>query len=106
MDTSRTDPLGRAFIFHDRTWFGHILRGHPEMTDHRALVEAAITNPLQIRHSASGTDSRLYFGESSSLSHMILVVADIALGLVKTAHIAKRFTGGDIEWLRSTTSKA
>lgn len=30
-DAELTDPLGRRIRLHDRTWYGHILKAHPEM---------------------------------------------------------------------------
>ena len=102
MDTTLTDPLGRAFVLHDRTWFGHIVRGHPEVEPHRALVERALREPLAIRLSASDPSARLFFGLGPRKDLMMLVVADIELGIVKTAHLARRFSGGDTEWSRPT----
>jgi hypothetical protein len=98
MDIQLTDPLGRSITLHDRTWFGHILRGHPEMAEHRVLAESAVASPLAVHLSNSGPDSRLYFGRGPRPGLMILVVADVNLGLVKTAHLAKHFSGGDLEW--------
>jgi hypothetical protein len=42
------DPLNRAFVLADTTWYEHILVGHPEMATHRSLVEQAIIAPLSI----------------------------------------------------------
>lgn len=102
MDTILTDPLGRTITLHERTWHGHILRGHPEVEPHRALVESAITRPHTIRHSAADPDCRLFFGRGPRGGVMMMVVADITLGLVKTAHLARRPSGGDTEWSRPT----
>ena len=33
-DTTLTDPLGRDIVLHDRTWYGHIVKGHPDMSGH------------------------------------------------------------------------
>ena len=38
-DTTLKDPLGRTIVLHDRTWRGHVVRGHPEMEPLRALAE-------------------------------------------------------------------
>jgi hypothetical protein len=37
-DTRITDPLGRQITLHDRTWYGHILKVHPELADCRHLA--------------------------------------------------------------------
>ncbi len=97
-DTHLTDPLGRRLVLYDRTWYGHIVKGHPEVRRHRYLVEAAVRAPVEIRNSQSDVDCRLYFGPGPRADVRIMVVADIVRGLVKTAHLAKRITGGAVEW--------
>ncbi|MEX2387921.1 MAG: hypothetical protein WD534_08585 [Phycisphaeraceae bacterium] len=97
VDTSLTDPLGRAITLHDRTWFGHIVKGHPEVADCRDLAEHALRQPQQIRLSATDPDCRKYLGPGPRDGVKILVIADVAEGLVKTAYLTKRPTG-DIEW--------
>jgi len=97
-DTMMLDPLGREITLHDRTWRGHILKGHPEVGGHRALVEGAIEAPSEIRFSLSAPDCRLYFGPGPREGVIIQVVVDVARGLVKTAHLAKKTSGADVEW--------
>jgi hypothetical protein len=72
------------------------------MRVHRSLVEQALERPIEVRHSHSDSNCRLYYGLGPAPETMVLVVADVALGLVKTARFANRFTGGDLEWSRST----
>lgn len=98
-----TDPLGRQAILHERTWYAHILRGHPEIRECRHLVRTAVQSPTEIRLSRSDSDSRLYFGPGPRSGVIMMVVADIVLGVVKTAHLAKRVTGGEIEWSPQTS---
>ena len=62
MDSRLTDPLGRTITLHDRTWYGHILKGHPEMRAYRRQVERTITDPTEIRLSLTDPACRLYFG--------------------------------------------
>lgn len=97
-DTLLTDPLGRKVTLHDRTWFGHILKGHPDVAEFRALVERAIQFPDEIRVSRLDANCRLYYGQGSRPATRMMVVVDLAEGVVKTAHLAKRITGGKIEW--------
>ena len=97
-DTTLTDPLGRKIVLHDHTWHGHIVKGHPEMMAHRLLVEQAIRSPDQIRLSNSDLDCRLYYGPGPRDGVIIMVVADVLLGIVKTAHLAKKASGGALEW--------
>lgn len=97
-DTKVNDPLGREIVLHDRTWHGHIIKGHPEVSDARALVEQAVRAPDEIRHSRSDVDCRIYFGQGPRNGVKIMVVVDVALGLVKTAHLAEKISGGSIEW--------
>lgn len=106
MDTSLLDPLGRRVNLHDRTWYGHIVVGHPEVKGHRNLVEAAVTNSMEVRISRTNPDCRLYFGSGPWPGVMIVVVADLSLGLVKTAYLAKKVSGGSVEWSPPTPSKA
>jgi len=96
-DSHLTDPLGRTITLHDRTWHGHIIKGHPEMTGHRDLAEAAITSPEAILHSRGDTNCRLYMGVGPRNTVKLVVVADIVQGHVKTAYLAKR-TKGTQEW--------
>lgn len=93
-----TDPLGRTITLHARTWYGHIIKGHPEMRGLRDLAEATISNPEEIRFSHSDDDCRLYFGPGPRQAVKIMVVADVVHGFVKTAHLVRQPTGGDIEW--------
>ena len=97
-DSLLTDPFNREITLHDRTWFGHIVKGHPEITQNRSLVEQAVTGPTEIRHSRSDENCRLYYGHGPRPSAKIIVVVDVSLGIVKTAHLAREITGGDVEW--------
>ena len=94
------DPLGRLIVLHDRTWYGHVLMAHPEMGPHRRLAEQALRTPDEVRHSRSGPDCRIYFGPGPREGVRMMVVVDIVLGLVKTAHLAKAISGGQREWSR------
>jgi hypothetical protein len=97
-DTELTDPLERKITLHDRTWFGHIVKGHPDIAPFRALVEQAIAHPSEIRHSRSDPDCRLYYAPGPRPAVIMMVVADVAKRAVKTAHLARRMTGGFVEW--------
>jgi len=103
-DTILTDPLGRTITLHEHTWQGHIVQRHPEMLSHRLLAEQAITGPLEIRISAADPDCRLYFGPGPRKDTMIVVVADVAAGFVKTAHVVKA-AKGVVEWSKPTPSR-
>ncbi len=98
-DTHLCDPLGRAITLHDSTWYGHILKGHPEVGRARPFVELAIQSPQEIRQSRSDPDCRLFYGTGPRPGLLMQVVVDVRRGLVKTAHFAKRITGGPVEWL-------
>jgi hypothetical protein len=101
-DKQLTDPLGRIVTLHNHTWFGHILPGHPEMAKHRPLVEAAVVDPIEIRISdADAANCRLYFGTGPRSGIMIIVVANITMGFVKTAFIVK-LAKGALEWSKPT----
>jgi hypothetical protein len=91
------DPLGRSITLHDHTWHGHVLPGHPEMARHRTRVERTIAAPNSIHFSAADADCRLYFGPGPRKGILIVVVANVVEGFVKTAHIV-RTTKGVVEW--------
>ncbi len=99
-DVQITDPLGRTITLHERTWYGHILKAHPEMDGMKLRVEEVVGSPAEIRHSNSDPDCRLYYGPAKPLEITIMVVVDVALALVKTAHFARRVSGGAQEWSR------
>jgi hypothetical protein len=99
LDSQLIDPLGRTITLHETTWARHILSGHPELANHRILVESTITNPKIITHSSSDTDCRLYHGPGPRPKVMIRVVVDVVRGFVKTAHFVGKVSAAEvIEW--------
>ncbi len=100
VDAFLTDPLGRMIALHDRTWHGHILKAHPEMSSTRSLAERTLRSPDEIRHSHSDPNCRIYYGPGPRPGVRMMVIADVVIGLVKTAHLAKRVSGGTQEWSR------
>ena len=98
IDRQLRDPLGRLITLRDRTWFGHIVRGHPEMELERGRVEDAIERPHEIRVSRADPNCRLYFGAGPRKETRIVVVVDVRPAIVKTAHLARRVSGGNVEW--------
>ena len=101
-DRALIDPLGRDITLSDRTWYGHIVKGHPEVAAHRDLVEGAVESPGEIRVSQADARCRLYFGGGPRPRLEICVVADVVAGVVKTAYFSRRRSGGAIEWPTST----
>lgn len=100
--TAQIDPLGRRVILHGSAWDRHIVVGHPEMAGLRDLVERALRDPEQILVSRSDPDCRLYYAAGPRATLKVKVVVDVVRGVVKTAHLAKRVTGGTLEWSRPT----
>ena len=98
-DSKLQDPLGRVITLHDHTWYGHIIKGHPEMRPHRQIVEDSIRSPQEIRVSAADADCRLYYGAGSRPGILIVTVVDIVRTLVRTAYLAKKMKGA-VEWSR------
>ena len=97
-DTTMTDPLGREIVLHDRTWYGHVVKGHPEVARYRDLVVAAVTGPAEVRHSTSDADCRVYSGRGPRPSVMMAVVADVVAGIVRTVYLTKKPSAGVLEW--------
>jgi len=71
------------------------------MRAHRALVGAALADPLEIRISDADADYRLYFGSGPRADIMVVVVVDLPGGFVKMSHLV-RSARGAIEWSRQT----
>jgi hypothetical protein len=104
-DTRITDPQGRQITLHDRTWYAHILKVHLELGDCRHLAERAVSAPLEIQFSRSDPVCRVYYGKGPKPGLLMAVVADVVAGVVKTAHLAGKVTGGGMEWSSPTPSK-
>lgn len=102
MDVTVSDPMGRSLTLHDHTWHGHIALGHPELDDLRALCEEAIAYPDIITVSRSSPACRLYHGLGPRSGVMIVVVADVDQGHVKTAYLCRKIDGGIVEWSSPT----
>ena len=97
-DTNMIDPLGRRIILYDRTWYGHILRGHPDVADYRHGIRHAVENPDEIRYSTSDTDCRVYYGADLGGGLRVAVVADVLAGVVKTVYLTRKSSPGGVEW--------
>jgi hypothetical protein len=95
-DTTLVDPLGRTIVLHDHTWYGHVVKGHPEVRADRTRAEAAVRNPAEVCFSTSDPDCRVYYGAGPA-GLMIAVVADVVAGFVKTVYRTNR-TRGVREW--------
>ena len=93
-----TDPLSRQIDLSEDTWYGHIVKGHPEMQGLRKEAEAAILQPASIHFSASDENCRLYYAPAPRSPLMICVVAEVVGGFVKTAYLTKRIKPGVQEW--------
>jgi hypothetical protein len=100
-DKDLVDPLGRTIRFTDAAWYGHAVQQHPDVRRHRRLAEEAITHPKQICISPADADARMYYGKGPNPRLMMLVVADVIGGYLKTAHFVRR-TKGAIEWSSPT----
>jgi hypothetical protein len=96
-DFTAVDPLGRRNTLHDHTWYGHVVKGHPDMTSKRRSAETVLASPERITHSPSDADCRLFYGPLESDGFMVTVVVDVAGGFVKTAYRSKK-TKGALEW--------
>ena len=108
-DTVLLDPLGRSIVLSDATWYGHILKGHPDMAGARPHAEQTVGSPEAIHLSASDGECRLYYsppGQPTGPARMICVVANIQQGFVKTAYFCKRIKPGAREWPLQKPSRA
>jgi hypothetical protein len=99
-DSALLDPLGRRIVLADATWYGHILRRHPDLRAHRRFVEQVVAAPDVIRVSQSDADCRLYYCPGPRPGVSMSVVANVVVGQVLTAHPVKKVSGGAVEWSR------
>ncbi|MFN0011456.1 MAG: hypothetical protein ACKVS8_07410 [Phycisphaerales bacterium] len=105
MNSALKDPLGRLVVLHDATWYGRILKGHPNLAPHRALVEQTVRTPAAVHPSVSDPDCRLYYGPAPIADRMMCVVANVREGFVMTAYFCKRLKPGASEWPPPNPSK-
>lgn len=82
-DSTIEDPLGRSIQLTNATWFGHIVKGHPDMALQRLRVEHTVRQPMEIQISTYDNDCRVYYSEPNKGGRMIVVVADVVAGIVK-----------------------
>jgi hypothetical protein len=97
-DSILVDPLGRSLVLSGHTWERHILVAHPDMDGGREFVEQAVSSPRSIWTSISDADVRVYYGDGPSPYLLVAVKANIVIGIVLTAHLAKKETGARKEW--------
>ncbi len=104
-DSRLIDPLGRHMTLHDRTWFGHVIKFHPELVEYRDEVEQSIIQPDDIVFSTSDSACRMYHRQSVRRGRIIVTVVDLEGGFVKTAHFVKTARKGRVEWSAQKPSK-
>jgi hypothetical protein len=97
-DSIIEDPLGRSIRLTNATWFGHIVKGHREIALQRLRVEHTVRQPMEIQVSTYDDDCRVYYSKPNQAGRMIVVVADVVAGIVKTAYAAIKKKKGTIEW--------
>jgi|SRR6185436_6832282 len=97
-DSLLKDQLGRDIRLTNPTWFGHVVKGHPDMAMQRLRVEHTVRRPSEIQVSTYDADCRVYYSEPNKAGRMIVVVADVVAGIVKTAYAAIKKKKGTIEW--------
>jgi len=97
-DSTIEDPLRRTIRLTNATWFGHILKGHPDLSLQRLTVEHTVRRPMEIQVSTYDADCRVYYSRPNKAGRMIVVVADVVQGIVKTAYAAIKKKKGTVEW--------
>jgi|SRR5882724_2082343 len=100
-DSTIQDPLGRTIRLTNATWFGHILKGHPDLALQRLRVEHAVRQPMEIQISTYDDNCRVYYSQPNKAGRMIVVVADVVAGIAKTAYAAIKKKKGRVEWKAS-----
>ena len=96
-DSVLTDYRGRRIVLSDATWYGHIVKGHPDLAGKRTLAERTLATSTSVFMSSSDPSCRLYYGPKQPDGLMICVVADIVNGFVKTAYFSTRIKPGAAE---------
>ena len=84
----------------------HIADQHPELLPfHRARLLETVTNPAEVRKSLRFANARMFarwYADLKGGKHVVVVVVSDAgpekRHWVVTAYIARKLTGGEIEW--------
>jgi hypothetical protein len=87
----------------------HIAENHPDLfPEYRDYIADTLANPDQVLRSSRSSNARLFSRWYNNLyggKHVVVVVmSDPAPSIrhwVITAYIARRLTGGRIEWMRN-----
>lgn len=87
----------------------HIAEGHPDfLPEHRDKISIVIGDPDQIRRSARFPNARLFTRWFEAIRGgkfvIVVVVSDAAPKArhwVVTGYVARKISGGEIEWKRS-----
>jgi hypothetical protein len=87
----------------------HIAQTHPDLLpDFRAALDLTLADPDQVRASSRLAGTRLFarwFDQIKGGKHVVMVVVSDPLpagrSWIITAYLARRLSGGAIEWTRS-----
>jgi hypothetical protein len=87
----------------------HIAETHPDvLPEHRERIADTLANPDQVLRSLRSSNARLFARWYNDLLGgkyvVVVVMSDLAPAMrhwVITAYIARRLTGGRIEWTRN-----
>jgi hypothetical protein len=86
----------------------HITENHPDLLpEHRDLIASTLAEPDQVRSSKRFGSARLFsrwYPDLKGGKHVVVVVVDeLTAGRfwIITAYMARKLTGGTIEWQRS-----
>lgn len=87
----------------------HIAENHPDLLpDYREYIEETLSDPDQVRASERFKNARLFskwFHNIRGGKHIVVVVISetgpVSRYWIITAYIARKLTGGKIEWTRN-----
>lgn len=55
------DRWNREIVLTDRTWYGHVLSNHAELTDHLTAVERTVRRPQRVTTDKDDPDREVFY---------------------------------------------
>ena len=94
-----TDHLGRKVVLEKKTFYGHIVPGHPEMAGNELAIQESVEKPLFVIESKQNSNVFLYVTQSQKSTYPNLYIKTVVdhstnVGFVKTSFFQKNLQPG------------
>ncbi|MCK4641036.1 MAG: hypothetical protein KAU06_06845 [Candidatus Marinimicrobia bacterium] len=99
-----TDPEGRNVTLHRHTFYGHILKNHPQPYIKQESIQSTIENPKHIKESETVENSLIYVSSTTDSKDFNVTTkfdSDLKSGYVTSAYVSKKPKKGSIIWPKS-----